>query len=313
VFGDGVALPREPIDLIRFAVDDIIPLLSGKQLTNRGVRRSKMSQDIKRAFLDTEDGQIFYRMGGEGEPLLLLHMTPRSSDEFRELMPILASKKLVIAMDLLGLGDSDKPSRIYSVADYGRTVIALLDELGIKKTSIFGNLTGGYIAGEVAAAYPERIEKLILCNVYGFDEEERDRIFKIYSQGSQVKEDGSHLMSRWLSRVSYIGKGELNHRCVLDDLKAFNSPVYPGIAVANYCLSAKERFRLIKCPTLILSGEKALEPLEKAGLAKASNQLWLSEVIPVSQRVELSGGTLWMINQLPEEVLKVVVGFLEKQ
>jgi pimeloyl-ACP methyl ester carboxylesterase len=272
-----------------------------------------MKQKIKRAFLDTEDGQILYRMGGEGEPLLLLHMTPRSSDEFRELMPILVPQKLVITMDLMGLGDSDRPPRVYSVDDYAKTVITLLDELGIEKTSIFGSLTGGYIAGEVAAAYPERVEKLILCNVHGFDEEERDKISKRYAQGFQIKEDGSHLMERWSSRVSYVGKGELNHRCILDDLKAFNAPVYTGLAVSNYCLSAQERFRLIKCPTLILSGEKGLEPLKKAGLAKADNQLWLSKVIPDSQRVELEGGTLWMINQMPEEVLKVVVDFLDNQ
>jgi len=272
-----------------------------------------MNQPINRAFLDAEDGQILYRMGGEGEPLLLLHMTPRSSDEFRELMPILAPKKLVIAMDLMGLGDSDRPPRVYSVEDYAKTVITLLDELGIKKTSIFGSLTGGYIAGEVAAAYPERVEKLILCNVQGFDEEERDRILKRYAQGFQIKEDGSHLMERWLSRVSYVGKGELNHRCVVDDLKAFNAPIFTGLAVANYCLSAQERFRSIKCPTLILSGEKGLEPLEKAGLAKAENQFWLSKVIPDSRRVEIEGGTLWMINQMPEEVLKVVVDFLDNQ
>jgi len=272
-----------------------------------------MNQGLKRAFLDTEDGQILYRVGGEGEPILLLHMTPRSSDEFRELMPMLADKNLVMAMDLMGLGDSDKPPRIYSVVDYAKTVITLLDELDIKKTSILGSLTGGYIAGEVAAAYPERVEKLILCNVHGFDAEESDKVFQRYSQGYQVKEDGSHLIERWLSRVSYLGKGELNHRCVLDDLKAFNSPIYPGIAVAKYCPSAKERFRSIKCPTLIVSGEKALEPLEKAGLAKAENQFWLSEVIANSQSVELKGGTLWMINQMPEEVLKVIVDFLEKQ
>jgi pimeloyl-ACP methyl ester carboxylesterase len=271
-----------------------------------------MTQKIQRAFLDTEDGQIHYRIGGEGDPLLLLHMTPRSSDEFRELMPLLAQNRCAIAMDLMGLGDSDKPPRVYSVADYAKTAIALLDELGINKTSILGSLTGGYIAGEIAAAYPERIEKLILCNVFGFDEEERDKILKRYSQGFQVKEDGSHLMERWLSRVDYVGKRELNHRCVVDDLKAFNSPVYTGLAVANYCLSARERFRAIECPTLILSGKKALEPLAKAGLAKTENQLWLSEVVPHSQRVELENGTLWMINQMPEQVLKVVVDFLEK-
>ncbi|WP_013324304.1 alpha/beta fold hydrolase [Gloeothece verrucosa] len=272
-----------------------------------------MTQKIKRAFLDTEDGQILYRIAGEGEPLLLLHMVPRSSDEFKELMTIGVQNRQLIAMDLMGLGDSDKPPRVYSVADYAKTVIALLDELGIKKSSIFGSVTGGYIAGEIAAAYPERVEKIILCNTHGFDAEEQEKVLKMYSLGSTVKEDGSHLMEKWLSRVNYVGKGELNHRCVLDDLKCLGGSVYPGVAVGNYCLSAKERFRLIQCPTLILTGTKALEPLEKFGLAKPENQLWLTEAIPHSQMIELEGGTLWMLNQMAEEISKIIVNFLDNQ
>ena len=212
----------------------------------------------------------------------------------------------------MGLGDSDKPPRFYSVADYAKTVIALWDELGIKKSSILGSLTGGYIAGEVAAAYPERVEKLILCNVHGFDKEETDKIALRYSQGFQIQEDGSHLIQRWLARVNYVGEGELNHRCVLEDLKCFGSPIYTGMAVANYCLDAPARFRAIKCPTLIVSGEKALEPVEKAGLAKAENLNWLSEAIAHSKRVELEGGTLWMMNQMSEEISKIASNFLEK-
>ncbi len=64
--------------------------------------------------MDTEDGQILDRIGGEGKPLLLLHEAPRSSDEFRALMPILAQNRRVIAMGLMGYGDSDKPPRMYS-------------------------------------------------------------------------------------------------------------------------------------------------------------------------------------------------------
>ena len=272
-----------------------------------------MKHRIKRAFLDTEDGQILYRIGGEGDPLLLLHMTPRSSDEFWELMPILAQNRCAIAMDLMGLGDSDPPPRRYSIADYAKTVIALWDELGIQKSSILGNLTGGYIAGEVAAAYPERVESLILCNVLGFDQAEIEIIRKKYSEGFKVTEDGSHLIERWLSRVNYVGQGTLNHRCVIDDLKCFGAPVYTGMAVANYCLSAKDRFRLIHCPTLNLSGKKGLEPLEKAGLAKAENQRWLSAAIPHSKSVELAGGTLWMMNQKPEEISKIIIDFLNNK
>jgi hypothetical protein len=42
----------------------------------------------------------------------------------------------------MGLGDSDKPPRLYSVADYAKTAIALLDELSIKQTDILGDHTG---------------------------------------------------------------------------------------------------------------------------------------------------------------------------
>ena len=271
-----------------------------------------MSQLIKRAFLDTEDGQILYRIGGEGDPLLLLHMAPRSSDEFRELMPILAQHRQVIAMDLMGLGDSDQPPREYTVADYGKNAIALWDQLGIEKCSILGSLTGGYIAGAIAATYPERVDKLILCNVPGFDREEQEKILQKYTVGFNLQEDGSHLMARWKARMNVLDNQELNHRCVIDDLKCFGSPIYPAMAATNYFLAAKEKFRLIKCPTLVLSGQKALQPLIKAGLAKVENQLWLADVIPHSHRVELEGGTLWMMNQMPKAIAKIIVYFLDK-
>ena len=270
-----------------------------------------MEAAIKRSFLDFEGRQIHYRIAGEGDPILLLHMTPRSSDEFRELMPFLAQNRCAIAMDLMGLGDSDPPPHIYSVADYAKTAIALWDELGIQKSSILGNLTGSYIAGEIAAAYSERVEKLILCNVFGFDKEGKEQILKRYSEGFSIEDDGSHLLKRWLARINYVGTGQLNHRCVIDDLKCFGSPVYTGLAVANYCLTVKERFQSIQCPTLILSGEKALEPLENSGLTSSDSQLCLPEIIPQSQSLELLGGTLWMMNQRPEEVSQIIINFLE--
>ncbi|MDY7007923.1 MAG: alpha/beta hydrolase [Cyanobacteriota bacterium] len=270
-----------------------------------------MKKTIKKAFLDTEDGQIFYQIGGEGEPLVLLHMNPRSSDEFKELMAILAPQYCVIAMDFMGLGNSDKPPREYSVSDYAKTVILLLDELSIEKCSILGSLTGGYIAGEIAVSYSDRLNKLILCNVHSFDAEEAEKITQIYTQGFTLKEDGSHLMERWLARVDYVGNGELNHRCVIDDLKAFGGTVYPGVAVGKYCVSAQERFKLIQCPTLVCNGTKALETLDKYGLVKAENQGWLSQVIPHSKKVEIEGGNLWMINQMAEEISTVVVDFLD--
>jgi pimeloyl-ACP methyl ester carboxylesterase len=272
-----------------------------------------MNIPAKRAFLDTKDGQILYCISGEGSALVLLHQNFRSIDEFRELIPIFARERRVIAMDLLGLGDSDKPPRMYSVEEYAKTVIWLLDELGIKTASILGNHTGAYIAGEVAAAYPERVEKLIICNVDDFNEEEKAALSKKFTQGLlTIKEDGGHLIERWLARASYIGSAELNHRWVLDDMKCFGYPWYAPLAVINYSSSMKERFHLIKCPTLILSGVEDVKQLEKLGFSKAENRRFILEVIPHGNMVEIEGGTICMMNQIPEEISKQVLEFLSE-
>jgi pimeloyl-ACP methyl ester carboxylesterase len=270
-----------------------------------------MNKKIKRAFLDTEDGQILYRIGGEGEPLLLLHMNPRSGDEYRELMPILAQTRRVIAMDLMGFGDSDKPPRMYTVADYAKTAIALLDELGIEKTCLMGNHTGAFVSGEIAAAYPERVDKLILCNVAGFGEEGKAELTRLFEKGFKIKEDGSHLMERWLARSRYVGSAELNHRWVLDDFKCFGYPLYAVWAVSNYCIEAAERFKSIKCPVLILWGIDDVEEFQRLNLALAKDRFFLSQAIPHGKVVEFPGGTICMMNQIPEAIAKEVLEFLD--
>ena len=66
---------------------------------------------IKQAFVDLPQGQIHYRHAGDGPPLLLLHPTSFSSEAYLEIMPILAARFRVIAMDRFGHGGSDPPLR----------------------------------------------------------------------------------------------------------------------------------------------------------------------------------------------------------
>jgi pimeloyl-ACP methyl ester carboxylesterase len=238
-------------------------------------------------------------------------MNPRSSDEYRELMSILVKKYRVIAMDLIGFGESDKPPKLYSVADYAKTVIALLDELGIEQTNILGNHTGAFVSGEVTAAYPERVNNLILCNVAGFGEAGKADLMRRFQEGFVIQEDGSHLMERWLARSRYVGSADLNHRWVLDDLKCFGYPLYAVWAVGNYCIDAAQRFTSIKCPTLIVWGIDDVEEFQKLGLALAKDRYFLSQAIPHAKVVELLNGTICMMNQIPEEISKVIIEFLD--
>ena len=69
--------------------------------------------------------------------MLLLHQTPRSWDAYRDVIPILAGRRRVIAMDTLGFGDSTRlPPGEDSVERWAVVAVSLLDALGIERAAI---------------------------------------------------------------------------------------------------------------------------------------------------------------------------------
>ena len=119
---------------------------------------------MKRCLCDTKLGQVHCVVAGSGSgtPLLLLHQTPRSVDEFAEVMPLLARERQVVAMDTPGYGCSDRVSGRPGVADYAGAAIDVLDALGIERVIVAGHPTGAIIAVEMAAAYPQSFAQAVL-------------------------------------------------------------------------------------------------------------------------------------------------------
>lgn len=110
---------------------------------------------IRRGYADTAYGQVHYAECGSGAPVVLLHQTPRSWDEYREVLPLLGGTHRAIAMDTIGFGAS-APIAEHSIETYAAAVVAFLDALGLQRTALVGHHTGGVIAVEVAAAAPGR-------------------------------------------------------------------------------------------------------------------------------------------------------------
>ena len=81
------------------------------------------------------------RIEGEGPAVLLLHGFPDRADLWRHQIEALKSDFTVIAPDLRGFGDSDKPDDVdaYRVGKSVGDVVAILDELGIEKTHVVGH------------------------------------------------------------------------------------------------------------------------------------------------------------------------------
>jgi len=103
-----------------------------------------------------------YRIAGAGPPVLLIHGIGDSSATWKDIIPDLARNHLVIAPDLLGHGDSDKPRADYSVAAYANGMRDLLGVLGIDSVTLVGHSLGGGVAMQFAYQFPERTERLVL-------------------------------------------------------------------------------------------------------------------------------------------------------
>jgi pimeloyl-ACP methyl ester carboxylesterase len=104
---------------------------------------------------------------GSGPPVLLLHGFPDRAAIWRHQIDALRSEFTLIAPDLRGLGDSDKPADpdAYRVGRSVADAIALLDALGIERAHVVGHDFGAAVAWALAASAPERVQRLAVLSV----------------------------------------------------------------------------------------------------------------------------------------------------
>jgi pimeloyl-ACP methyl ester carboxylesterase len=114
----------------------------------------------------TVDGvRLHYReTPGERGPLLCLHGITSNARAWDGLASELAPEYRVLAPDLRGRGDSDKPQGPYGLDVHAADAVALLDGLGIGRASVIGHSLGALIGMQLAASYPERVAKLVLVD-----------------------------------------------------------------------------------------------------------------------------------------------------
>lgn len=99
-----------------------------------------------------EGHAIFCRMGGMGEPLVLLHGFPTASWDWSRIWPMLAQQYRVLALDMLGFGFSDKPwNYAYSIEDQADLVQGWLEGLDLSRVHLLAHDYGCSVAQELLA------------------------------------------------------------------------------------------------------------------------------------------------------------------
>lgn len=101
---------------------------------------------------------------GSGTPLVLLHGFTGSITNWQHLIPKLAESHTVIAIDILGHGDTAKPqdSTLYTMAQIAVDVVGLIRALTVAPVTLLGYSMGGRLALYIAAHYPDIVRRLIL-------------------------------------------------------------------------------------------------------------------------------------------------------
>jgi len=112
----------------------------------------------------THDGcSFYYEVRGSGSPLLFLNGSGSTIEAVSLLVDYFARSFNVAIHDQRGLGKTSIPEGPYSMAHYAADAVALADHLGWKTFNVLGISFGGMVAQELAATYPDRVNRMALC------------------------------------------------------------------------------------------------------------------------------------------------------
>ncbi|MEI1378458.1 alpha/beta hydrolase [Nostoc sp. UHCC 0926] len=121
----------------------------------------------KHDYITTNGVKLHYVTQGEGPLMLMLHGFPEFWYSWRHQIPEFAQDFKVVALDLRGYNDSDKPNEqsAYVMNEFIKDVEGVIKALGYQKCVLVGHDWGGAIAWNFAYAHPEMVEQLIILNL----------------------------------------------------------------------------------------------------------------------------------------------------
>ncbi|HEV2974028.1 MAG TPA: alpha/beta fold hydrolase [Solirubrobacteraceae bacterium] len=212
------------------------------------------------------------RDAGATQPLVFVHGLSGSWPNWLEQLPAFASERRVVTLDLPGFGHSPMPQRTISIAGYARMLDRLLGELGIDAAAVVGNSMGGFIAAELAIAFPQRVERLVLVSAAGLSTYNHrgsltvlpamrrlERI--LMASGAWTASKSDVVVRRARLRDAALGvvvrhPDRLHAALAAEQLRGAGKPGFiQGLeAVIDYDI--RDRLGEIACPTLIVWGER---------------------------------------------------------
>ena len=256
---------------------------------------------------------VAYVDAGAGDPVVLLHGIPTWSFLWREVIPLLAAGRRVIAPDFLGHGFSDRRDRFdRSLVAQTAMVLALLDRLGIERADVAGHDTGGGVALILAIAHPERVRRVVLSNIVCFDSWPAAEMIELGDPRMAARPAGE--LVAWIRSGLVEGVHRPERRTAefeegilapYADEEGKLSLIRNAVSLnTNHTMMLVDRHRDIAADVLLLWG--ADDPWQTIGDARR-----LAADIPCATLRPVDRASHWLQQDAPEVVAAQIAAFLE--
>ena len=262
---------------------------------------------------------------GDGPPVVLLHGWPQTSYAWRKIIPALAQRFRVVAPDLRGMGDSDKPASGYDLRTVATDIYELTEALGLERPSLVGHDWGGLVARRYALDWPGRAARLAILDIVPH-EQVLSNLSASIARGAwhyffnAVPDLPELLVSgnveaflraffwpKCYNPAVFIEEG------IAEYTRAYSAPgalrggfnYYRAMFAENRALDAEGAGRKIQEPVLCLWGNNG-------GLGGVFDvlEMWRKEAIDVRGRgIDACGH--YLAEERPERVIEELLGFLQ--
>lgn len=227
---------------------------------------SAFSQKIPYGYLNVGDAKIYYEIYGKGKPLVLLHGGVYGYiDEFEPFINRLSENYQVICIATRGHGKSEIGTAPFTYKQRAEDAYKVINSITKDSVIVIGFSDGGFSGLKLASLYPETVKKLVAIGVGDKPKDTSAEKFN-YTVAGLMKYDSSFFSNR----LRLTSEPNRWSECLLKLNKLYNE---------DYM--SKETFEKIKCPVLVMSGDRdAYTSIEKViNCAKAISFSQLS-IIP---------------------------------
>ncbi len=226
------------------------------------------------ALVENQGTKIYWDEQGQGAPVLLIMGLGYTSAMWYRTRPVLAQQYRTIAFDNRGVGLSDLPLGLCSIATMAADAAAVLDAAGVARAHVFGVSMGGMIAQEFALQYPARTRSLILgCTSPGGP----SAVLAESKVADELMARGMTLEQAREAILPYIYDAATPREKIDEDTRVrqrwLPSPAgYMAQLLAIVAWEGYSRIAQITAPTLVIHGKSdALVPAGKWGADRSAD------------------------------------------